>query len=45
MMKMYRLRYKDGSHGAWDSNLERIQESAKFFDAIIEERTFNFLVR
>lgn len=45
MMKMYRLRYKDGSYGAWGSNIEWIEDCAKFFGATIEERIFNFVVR
>ena len=45
MMTLYRLRYKDGSCGAWSSDLARIKDDAKFFGATIESRVFNFLVR
>ena len=33
----YRLVFRDGSHSAWSTDLERIQESAKFFRAEIEK--------
>ena len=36
MKRFYRLVYKDGSHGAWSSDLEYIREMAKFFRAEIE---------
>lgn len=36
-MKVYRLVYRDGSHGAWSSDYERTLEYAKFFKARIEE--------
>lgn len=45
MMTLYRLRYKDGSCGAWSSDLERVKKDAEFFRATIESRVFNFLVR
>jgi len=35
-MTMYRLIYKDGSHGAWSTDLERIKKDAQFFGARIE---------
>lgn len=35
-MKMYRLVYSDGSHGAWTSNYEYIKDMAEFFRAEIE---------
>ena len=37
-MKMYRLVYKDGSHGAWTSDYEYIKEMAEFFKAEIETK-------
>lgn len=37
---LFRLRYKDGSHGAWDSNYLRVKEDAKFFGARIEVRLY-----
>ena len=40
MRTLYRLIYKDGSHGAWSSDLERVKSDAKFFGARIEEREF-----
>ena len=33
----YRLVYRDGSHGAWSTNLDWLQECAKFFNAKIEK--------
>ena len=33
---LYRLIYKDGSHGGWTSDKERIEECAKLFNAKIE---------
>lgn len=36
----YRLRYTNGSHGAWTTNYEMIVENAKFFKAEIETREF-----
>mgnify|MGYP007104067645 CR=1 FL=1 len=35
-MKMYRLVYTDGTHGAWTSNYNRIKALADFFRAEIE---------
>lgn len=32
----YRLRFRDGSHGAWTTDKEYIEESARFFRAEIE---------
>ena len=40
MRTLYRLVYKDGDHGAWDDDIERIRRYAKFFHAEIEERKF-----
>lgn len=45
MMTLYRLRFRDGSYGAWGSNLDSIKKDAEFFGATIESRVFNFLVR
>ena len=45
MMTMYRLRYKDGSLSAWSTNREWIEDCAKSFNAEVESRVFNFLVR
>lgn len=36
-IKYYRLVYRDGSHGAWSTNLEWLKECAKMFRATIEE--------
>lgn len=41
-MKMYRLIFSDGSHGAWEKNFEYIKEKAKFFNTEIETQIFNF---
>ena len=35
-MKWYRLRFSDGSHGAWTRDYERIKRDAMFFMAKIE---------
>lgn len=35
-MTLYRLVYRDGSHGAWTRDKEWIEECAKFFNAEIE---------
>lgn len=40
MRTLYRLVYKDGDHGAWDDDIERIRRYAKFFHAEIESREF-----
>ena len=40
MKTYYRLVYKDGDHGAWNDDIDRIREYAKFFGAKIEERKF-----
>lgn len=45
MRTLYRLRFRDGSVSAWDSDYERIKESAKFFGATIESRVFNPIPR
>jgi hypothetical protein len=41
MRTLYRLVYKNGDHGAWDDDIERIRKYAKFFGAEIESRKFN----
>jgi hypothetical protein len=40
MRTLYRLVYKNGDHGAWDDDIERIRKYAKIFGAEIEERKF-----
>ena len=45
MRTLYRLRFRDGSVSAWDSDYERIKKSAKFFRAEIESRVFNPIPR
>lgn len=40
MRTLYRLVYKNGDHGAWDDDNDRIRKYAKFFHAEIEEREF-----
>ena len=40
MRTLYRLVFKDGDHGAWDDDIERIRKYAKFFHAKIESREF-----
>lgn len=40
MRTLYRLVYKNGDHGAWDDDIDRIREYAKFFHAEIESREF-----
>ena len=40
MRTFYRLVYKNGDHGAWDDDIERIRKYAKFFHAEIEIREF-----
>lgn len=40
MRTLYRLVYKNGDHGAWDDDIERIRKYAKFFHAEIESREF-----
>ena len=32
----YRLRFRDGSHGAWTTDKEMIEKDAEFFRAKIE---------
>lgn len=34
----YRLVFKNGSHSAWTTDLERLKKDAKFFNAKIEKR-------
>jgi hypothetical protein len=41
MRTLYRLVFRDGDHGAWDDDIERIRKYAKFFGAEIESRKFN----
>ena len=36
MRTLYRLVYKNGDHGAWDDDIDRIRKYAKFFHAEIE---------
>ena len=36
MRTLYRLVYKNGDHGAWDDDIDRIREYANFFHAEIE---------
>ena len=38
MKEYYRLVYRDGSHGAWTTDLEWLKECAKKFHAIIQKR-------
>ena len=40
MRTLYRLVFRDGTHGAWNSDIDRIREDAEFFGAEIEERKF-----
>lgn len=40
MRTLYRLVYKNGDHGAWDDDIDRIRKYAKFFHAEIESREF-----
>lgn len=40
MRTLYRLVYKNGDHGAWDDDIDRIRKYAKFFHADIESREF-----
>lgn len=41
-MMYYRLIFKDGSHGAWTTDRERIEKDHKFFlGSEIEEKFFN----
>ena len=40
MRTLYRLVFRDGTHGAWSDDIDRIREDAKFFSADIEERKF-----
>jgi hypothetical protein len=41
MRTLYRLVFRDGDHGAWDDDIDRIRKYAKFFGAEIESRKFN----
>lgn len=40
MRTLYRLVYRDGSHGAWSANLEWLRDCATFFGATIESKEF-----
>lgn len=40
MRTLYRLVYKNGDHGAWDDDIDRIRKYAKFFHAEIESMEF-----
>ena len=40
MRTFYRLVYKDGDHGAWDDDIDRIRKYAKRCGAEIESREF-----
>ena len=40
MGTLYRLVYKNGNYSAWDDDIERIREYAKFFGAEIESREY-----
>ena len=35
----YRVIFKDGSHGAWSTDKERTESTAKFFRATVETWT------
>lgn len=35
---MFRLRFKDGTVSAWDSDLERVKKMAELFRAVIETK-------
>lgn len=39
-MKLYRLIYTDGTHGAWTRDLEYIKRNAHYFRAKIETKEF-----
>ena len=39
-MTMYRLIFKDGTHGAWTADKAEAEKNAKFFHARIEEKIF-----
>jgi hypothetical protein len=41
MRTLYRLVFRDGDHGAWSDDIDRIREYAKCFGAEIESRKFN----
>ena len=41
MRTLYRLVYKNGDHGAWDDDIDRIREYAKFFHAEIEIKRYS----
>ena len=39
-MTMYRVIYKDGTHGAWTANKAEAEENAKFFRGKVETKVF-----
>lgn len=39
--KWYRLEFKDHTHGAWEKDIERLCDDAKYFGAEIEEMEFD----
>ncbi len=38
---MYRLKYRNGSRGAWSFDKNRIEKNAEFFRAKIETKIYN----
>ena len=40
MRTLYRLVYRDGSYGAWSTNLEWLRDCAVRFGATIESKEF-----
>ena len=41
MRTVYRLVYKNGDHGVWDDDIDRIRKDAKFFHAEIEIKRYS----
>ena len=41
MKTMYRLKYKNGKVGAWNTDLDFVKKCAELFNAKIETRIFN----
>ena len=39
-MRMYRVIFKDGTHGAWTKNYAEAKRSADFFHGRIESKVF-----
>jgi len=37
-MEMYRLVFKNGRHGAWSLNKDRVERDAKLFNATVETK-------